>query len=303
MRRVDPIAAAVDASSILKAAWQPPCLDYSPEYIRFQCAFPTGLQPLSIVAFDGNTPSAFIAATGRSGNSGEFYLSSFLAVRPGSDPALSIALVRHENELVRQTGRPLLLFTAAGSAGETLVKCRHKRGWKGTRIGQYRVHATVPQPRDSSFRAEEISKERWAVEANKLHDESLLAPSFGAADLEHFASDPSGRRFLAVFDEGGRAVATGMQAFTSSVTATGITKLPTLHYIRLAEQNPEILRVLLVAARHANASVVTVPNTIRISEDVAKSVGLRGTPALFSAYYFCPPDQEMNFRGTEFEIV
>jgi hypothetical protein len=94
-----------------------------------------------------------------------------------------------------------------------------------------------------------------------------------------------------------------MHALTSAVNSTGITKLPTLHYVRLAEQNPEVLRVLLAGARHPSTSVVTVPNTIRINEEVARSVGLRGTPALFSAYYFCPADQEVRFRGTEFEIV
>src|SRR5262245_53694988 len=94
IRRVNPVTFAEEASAILKSAWQPPCLDYTPDYVRFQCGFPTNLEPIGLAMFEGETPLGFIASTGRTSNAGDVYLSSFLSFRPGSDPTLAMLLVR-----------------------------------------------------------------------------------------------------------------------------------------------------------------------------------------------------------------
>jgi len=93
IRPVDPIPFADSASALLRAAWKPPFIDYTPDYVRFQCGFPTPLPPIGIAAFDGEDPVGFVAATGRASNAGPIYLASYLALRPGTIPSLSVAIV------------------------------------------------------------------------------------------------------------------------------------------------------------------------------------------------------------------
>lgn len=303
IKRLDPLAFAAEASSILRSAWRPPCLDYAPEYVSFQCSFPTTLEPIGLAIFEGHNPVGFIASTGRSSTTGELYLSSFLAFRPGSDPMLPIALVREENRTLQQTGRQVLIFTQVGSAGERMLKCRDSAGMKRIALGQYRIHAAVPNPATVNTRVQRISAEEWAVEANRLRDPTLLSPSFRSADLQHFTKDPLGRQFLVALAQDGKVLATGMLAFTSTIATTGLMRIPTLHYLRLADQQPAGVIALLAYAKDPSVPVVIVPNPIGISDGVAKSAGLRGTPSVFSAYLAFSTGEPPSFRGTEFEIV
>jgi hypothetical protein len=94
-----------------------------------------------------------------------------------------------------------------------------------------------------------------------------------------------------------------MQAFTSSVTAAGITRVPALHYVRLAEQRPDGLTALLAFAKHPCSPVVTVPNMIGISPSVGNTAGLRPMFAAFTAYLSYSDGEPPAFRGTDFEIV
>jgi hypothetical protein len=303
IRRVNPVAFATEASTILKAAWQPPSLDYTPEYVQFQCSFPSVLDPVGVAIFEEQNPLGFIAATGRNSNAGELYLSSFLAVLPGSHPASAIMLIRHETQIIQETGRPVFMFVQAGSVGEKLLKCRDSLGMRRVSLGEYRVHAAVPKPSMSKARVRRVPPDEWSVEANRFRDDSLLGPAFTPADMQHFCKDPQGRQFLMAVDEHGQVIATAMRAFTSSVTVTGVMQIPSLHYVRLADQRPDGLAALLAFAEHPASPVVTVPNMAGITSTVAKAVHLRATPSVFVAYLSYSTADAPPFRGTDFEIV
>ena len=288
---------------ILRAAWQPPSLDYTPEYLRFQCGFPTTLDPISLAAYEGEEAVGFVAATGRGSNVGEMYLSSFLSLRPGSVPSLSIALVRQQSRMLQKASMPSLVFAQVGSIGEYLLKCIDSLGIKRVLLGEYRVHAAVPRATASDLRVEQIPDYDWAADAELLRDDMLLSPAFDAANLRHFAQDPTGRRFLRVSDASGNVVAVAMQGYTRTVTATGVDQIPALHYVRLAEQRPEGLTALLAFAKDPAHPVVMVPNAAAISPPVARAAGVRATGSAFAAY-LCPLHHELPpLRGTEFEIV
>jgi len=302
IRPVDPIPFADSASALLRAAWKPPCIDYTPDYVRFQCGFPTPLPPIGIAAFDGEDPVGFVAATGRASNAGPIYLASYLALRPGTIPSLSVAIVRAESRKLLEAKAPMLVFAQVGSVGEYLLKIFESMGLARTFIGEYRVHAGTPKEIPAGLHVEDVPPEAWAREAAVLEPDGLLSPTFDNANLAHFARDPFGRRFVVV-RRGDGVVATGMQSWTQIVPSSGPGRVPALNYVRLKGDDPDALVALLALPRHEHSPVVTLPNTAGARHDVAKAAGLRATGSVFAAYVFHIGGEFPTFRGTEFEII
>jgi hypothetical protein len=302
IRRVDPISFAAEASEILKCAWRPPCIDYTPEYLRFQCGFPTRLDPVALAAYQGDEALGFVAATGRNSNIGDIYHSSFLSFRPGSLSSLPLVLLRSEIKTIQKSGRPVLLFAEVGSIGQSLLKCIESIGMKQVSLGEYRIHAAVPKSAALSMRVKQVPMAEWARDAQRMSDDSLLSPVFDSANLQHFVKDPGGRKFLSVI-AGGKVIAVAMQGYTPTVTATGNSQIPALHYVRLGEQRAEALMALLEFAKDASNPVVTVPNVAGISQNIARAAGLRATGSAFAAYLHPNDNNLPPFRGTDFEIV
>lgn len=298
----DPVALAQQGSELLSAAWQPPCLAYTPGYIRFQCGFPTNRPPAAVAAWQQDTMVAFVAATGRRANIGDLYLSSFLALRPGTVSSVALAVIRTQIRTVLRERCPTLVFAQSGSVGEALLETIDTMGLRRLPIGEHRVHAALPPEPPAGFEVEEVAPETWANEMHLMREDALLAPSFDAETLAHFLSDPGGRRLLCVRHQGD-IVAAAMGATTDVRTPAACMRVPTLHYIRLKRQAPEPLIALFSAVRDPRSPVINVPNTSRIAPAVAKAAGLRATGAAFSAWVCannCPiPD----IRGTEWEIV
>jgi hypothetical protein len=304
IQSVDPIGFADEASAILKTAWQPPCVDYTPEYLRFHCSFPTSLAPVALTAFDGDEAVGYIAATGRSSNIGELYLGSFLGARPGTPSMLSVALQRqHLRTITKQLSKPLLAFTYFESVGDYLVRSCNFAGVKRIPLGEYRMHATVPRGQSSGIGIRQVSPADWAEAAKTFSDdELLLSPQFDAATVQHMAKDPAGRQFLTAVD-GDTLVGVCVRAVTPTLTANGVENFPVLHYIRLLDGHADALKALLWHAKDPAIPLVTVTNMIRVPPATAKAAGLRATASAFAAYLLSADDRTPSFRGTEFEIV
>jgi len=286
------------------AAWQPPSLYYGPEYVRVQCRFPTSLPLIGLAMFRGKEPIGFIAAMGRSSTAGELYLSSLLSFVPGTDPILPIVLVRRENRMIEQLGKRVLLFTRTGSPGEALVRSRASSRRKCVSLGQLRLHASSGVQQASTICIREVKPDTWGIEADRLRDSELLSPALNLPDLQHFGGDPhGGRRFLLATNDSGHVLATAMLGFTQSAEHGEIRAVPSLHYVRLAEQRPEPLRGLLAYARNESSPVVLVPNTTTIESGLARAAGLRGIPTVYTAHLCTDAADAISVRGTEFEIV
>jgi hypothetical protein len=299
---IDPVAMAHQGSDVLSAAWHPPCLAYPPAYIQFQCGFPTDRAPAAVAAWQGDTMVAFVAAAGRRTNVGDIYLSSFLALRPGTVSSVAVAVIRTQIRMILREHCPTLIFAQSGSVGEALLSAIDAMGLRRLPIGEYRVHSAFPPPMPPGLDVEELAPEAWARAMHQLRHEALLAPSFDPGTLTHFLRDPGGRRLLCVRHQG-EVVAAAMRAMTEMRTAVGSSQVPALHYIRLRDQQPEPLIALFAAARDPQSPVVTVPNTSTISTAVAKAARLRATGTAFSAF-LCPNGCALpEITGTECEIV
>lgn len=299
---IDPVALAEQGSEVLSAAWHPPCLMYTSDYIRFQCGFPTSRMPAAVAGWQGDRMVAFVAATGRHMNVGDMYLSSFLALRPGTVSSVAIALIRTQIRMSLRERCPTLVFAQSGSVGEALLGTIDAMGLRRIPIGEHRVHSALPPPAPAGFDVEELSPEDWVSHMDVMRDDALLAPSFDRETLAHFLRDPGKRRLLGVRHDG-EIVAAAMGATTNMRTATTCARVPALHYIRLKRQEPEPLIALFAAARDPESPVVTVPNTSTISPAVAKAARLRATGTVFSAFLCANDCPVPNVSGTECEIV
>src|SRR6187549_26368 len=122
---VDPLTAAATASRILRAAWTPPCLDYSAAYLAWQFGFPGRLEPVVALAFLDGQPVGCAAATQRAlvhnGRRIDAYVLSFVAVDPsarghGLAGALYAGLLGALSPDV-----PVIAFAEPNSAGEHLL--------------------------------------------------------------------------------------------------------------------------------------------------------------------------------------
>lgn len=299
---VDPVAFADNASAILRSAWRPPCLEYTPEYLRYQFGFPNSCRSVGVSAWEGEDPVGFVGAAPRDSNIGEVYLSSFLAVRSGALPSVSVGMIRVECREVLKQRRPTLVFAQVASVGEYLLRAAETLGLSRYPIGEYRVHSALPRAVSAGFAVHEEAPDVWAREADLLRDDSLLSPIFDSANLAHFRSEPCGRTFVTARHEG-IVQAVAMLGWTQMLTTSGRSRIPALHYVRLRGDNPEALGALIAHAAAPEQQVVSVPNTVRISPTVAKAAGLRATGSVFGAY-LCPNYCTVpSVRATEFEIV
>src|SRR5437762_1946482 len=115
---VDPHRFAQTASEVLRAAWKPPCIEYSREYLEWQFGFPSDLPPVALAGYLENEAVAFVAATGRMTNAGPLYMSSFMSAIPGTPASVAIAVVRNQQRALRRSGLATIAFAQKGSVGE-----------------------------------------------------------------------------------------------------------------------------------------------------------------------------------------
>src|SRR5262245_47051292 len=73
-----------EGAPLLRSAWQPPASHYSADYVRWQLDFPGRIEPIALLALDGDRPVGCAAAMPRRLLLGaavdEAYLVSLVAV-------------------------------------------------------------------------------------------------------------------------------------------------------------------------------------------------------------------------------
>ena len=288
------------ASEILGAAWKPPCLEYSVEYLRWQFGFPSDLEPIALAAYQDNQPVAFVAATGRRTNAGSVYMSSFMSILPGTVSSVAIGIIRQQSRALKMAGAPTVVFAQKGSVGEQLLGVGDTVGLKRYTLGEYRIHASAPRQQPTEVVVRRVPVLEWLEAFDALRKQDLLSLEFDEPTLRHLERDPFGREFL-VAHKDDRPQAVAMLSETRSLTVQGKQSTPTLHYVRLRDDDPAPLSALLHYAS-ARGPVVNVPNVAAIPAEIRKAVGLRATPSVFCGYVttcFAP----LEFTATELEIV
>jgi hypothetical protein len=272
------------AVPILKAAWKPPCLDYTPEYLTWYCTFPSDL-PLIALSYDRDNGSiAVVAAAGRRTSLGSVYFSSFFSMIPGSSPAVPMILIHREAKAIMASHAGVVAFTEPGSTGEQLLACFESSGLRRSLLAEYRMYAAGPSRLASDIDVQTVDAQLWAREANRLRDDSTLSLLFDVPTMQHLSRDPMERQFL-LAKHRNVVVGSAMISSPSTVSQSGRRAIPTLHSVRLRDQSTIGLRALLAFACGKDPSV-RVPDVTGIASETIKESGLRELPILYTAYLF-----------------
>lgn len=268
--QVDSLQLVDTASEILSAAWQPPCLLYSPEHLRWRFQTPSSLPPVGWTATVGDTPTVFVGVVGHKTNFGDLYLSSFFAARENAGSA-PVGVVRTQARALRN--QLTAVYAQKGSIGEKMLACVDSVGIERHGAGQYIIHAAYPDEGIGSARTTNDAAE-WISSRTQS---ALVSPIMDAEWIDHQLADPWGR-WLAIV-EGGSAVI----GRTEMLDRTGPAARASLHYIEVSTADA-LKQLVALAASMVPAPVVMLPNVAHIPTDLLKQARVRATGTVYHAY-------------------
>jgi hypothetical protein len=306
------------AGSILQEAWHPPCLHYSPEYLRWEFAFPGAVPALGMMGFEGEEPVGFAAAVPRRlrfrDTHLDAYLTSFFACRPSCPGPYAVALVRSWMRVLKDTGLPLVSFVIPDSVGHDLFMASTPMlKMPGRSLGMFRTYGCLaPQPAATNALVAELAAddEEFISAARSCGGAGTLWNAPDRAQLRHYRADPRGRALVLIRRPDGRPVGGAMVIRSEIVTAQGVDFLPAIDSMFLAEPSADALRAVLdFAAGHyrgrVSSPVITAPNLQGVDAALLRSAGLRATSSCFHGHLFVPDAATylLAADGTNLEIV
>ncbi|WP_437895703.1 GNAT family N-acetyltransferase [Sorangium sp. So ce124] len=317
VERVDPVAAADEASFVLREAWPLPVLHYTADYLRWQFGSP-GPAPQAVLAREGGEPAGFIGVAPRRfrfrGVTSEGYVLSFVSVRPKfQGQGLASRLYTELLAGLRATGLPIAVFVEARSAPaqRVLFKAVAAVGLELKQLTACRNHGFLPRAGAAPPRA--VAAPAGALEdalavMGACGDERVLWSAPDAAQLEHGLRDPRPRRLLLV-EEAGQAVGAAAVFLSEIATARGIDRVATVDTLFLPEPTADRLAAVMRAASEvfageATAPVVSAPNLAIVPQDQLRPAGVRATAATFDAFVLHPKRGPwLDAETTNLEVV
>jgi hypothetical protein len=313
---VDPRGFTRQASAVLGVSWEPPCLCYPPEYLRWQFDFPGNPPALAAVAFVDQEPVGFDAVIPRRlrGRDGvvEVHLMTFGAVLPEYRGTLAVAVYRSLLQAIQEQGRPVLAFSEPGSVAERmLIGTLRASGYRHQPLGHYSVHAYLPRGNEACEIAleEAADLEDFLAVVEQCGGRGVLWNAPDLQQLEHYRVDPRGRRLVVARRRSGEAVGAAMVVLSEAVTRQGLERVAMVDNRFLPIPTPELLKAVLEDAGRrwrdrVTSPVVTLPNTCGLEPDLVRSIGLRATASRFNAHLFTTADgPSLDARSTTLEVV
>ncbi|WP_437776772.1 GNAT family N-acetyltransferase [Sorangium sp. So ce1097] len=316
IEHVDPVAAAEEASLVLREAWPPPALHYTADYLRWQLGFP-GPAPRAVLARDGGEPAGFIGVAPRRfrfrGVASDGYVLSFVSVRPRfRGQGLARRLYAELLGGLRASGLPIAVFVEAQSAAarRVLLAAVDEVGFQRKALAACRNHGFIPRASAEPPRAvaAPATVEDALAAIAACGDERVLWSAPDAAQLEHSLRDPRPRRLLRV-EEAGRAVGAAAVFLSEIATAQGVDRVATVDALYLPEPTAARVAAVLRAASEAFSGqatlpVVSAPNLAIVPADQLRPAGARPTAATFDAYIVHPEGGPwMDAEVTNLEVV
>ncbi len=293
---VDPNGGAVTASRILRAAWAPPCLDYSPEYLAWQFSFPGELQPVVALGILDGHPVGCASVTSRRfifrGTHLNAYVLSFVAVDPiarghGIAAAVYAALLESISPEA-----PVIAFAEPQSIGERLLMSAFDAAsFSRRRLEPCRAFGYVRRPSIAASNACAVTaaenREDFLATIPAADNRSIWTHPTGD-QLTHYASDPRPRVMMVIRNTGGVRIGSAMSVLADIVSAQGLQHVPMLESVFIASEHAGALAALFgFAADHFGSTATIVASNLSCLETSAiRAAGARAVPSLFNAYIF-----------------
>lgn len=293
---VDPVHYAGAASRILQAAWKPPCLYYSAEYLAWQFGFPSRLPKLGAVAFLDDHAVGCIAVTTRhlASAHGTFaaYVLSFVAVEPSATRRGLAAGMYTSLIEVLPPDTPIVAFTEPASIGERVILDSFGRAsFRHHPLAACRAVGFLARSdtHASGITVQEASTyEEFVAADHGLNDDKALATHITREHWDHYRQDPRGRVMATVHDERGSPVGTAMVASTEIVSAQGVQQVPMLESVALASATPSSVAAMFeFAARRVQPGVTVIASNLScIDTAMVRAARARNLPSTFNAHAF-----------------
>jgi GNAT superfamily N-acetyltransferase len=306
------------AAAILQASWQPPCLDYSTDYIRWQFSYPGDPGAAGVAAVASGEPIGFAAVVPRTvafeGKRHPMLLLSFVSVRPGyRGQGVGKALYAALTAIAKKTGVPILSFAEVGTAGQRLlVESIRLAGYCHRNLGPCLCHAGIANDRENHHPEwTPCDPDQFSDLLLSLSDHALLSSSPDQKQCEHELLDPRGRELLIARGESGRAVGAARLVMARFLSPDGRREeVPMIDSLALADPEAESLRGLLTycarwCAEDGVPRTVLLPNPSCISATTLRGSGFRAQRSRFEAHVFSPVRESplLDAIETNFEIV
>jgi GNAT acetyltransferase-like protein len=292
----DPANYAAVASQILQAAWKPPCLHYSAEYLAWQFTFPSTLPKRAAIAFLEDRAVGCIAMTARRFTSAQetfaAYVLSFVAVDPSaSRRGLAAAMYASLLDAL-PLDIPIVAFAEPASIGERLLLDSLARA-------SFRHHPLLtcravgfPRPSTSATSSVVVddteSYQEFASAARISDEQKTLWTNVTPEHWHHYRQDPRERAMVTVHDETRNPVGTAMFVNAEILSSRGLQRVPMLDSVALAEPTPNALAALFgfAAKRSLPGATVIASNLSYIDVAVVRAAGARALPSSFNAHTF-----------------
>ncbi len=318
-RVVDGPGFAEQAACVLTEAWPPPCLHYTPAYLRWQLAFPPALP--AAAAFDGEEAVGFAGLTARRvrrrGLLFDAAILSFVAVRP-SWQGRGVASRLYDTLLGALGAHRLLLlrFASASAALPAGVASSFARGGHQVReFGVYPLYTGISRrearvPGWEALDADAASLLPRLAEALASNG-NLLWSDPSPAQIAHYLKDPRPRRLIAVRHGHTGAEAAAWAVHAQMRTARGLEHVTVLETLFVDRSNADALAALLQRAcelwdqDNSGPKVVTLPSLLGFDAASLKRAGVRQTGAPYVAQLCARefPEAVVEASGTNLEVV
>lgn len=293
---VDPVQFAGIASEILQAAWKPPCLLYSTEYLSWQFSFPSPLPRVGVIAYLDDRAVGCIAVTARHfGSASETfpaYVFSFLAVHPSaSRRGLASSMYAALCEAI-PVDTPMVGFAETGSIAERLMlESLERASFRHHPLLGCRAVGFLPRSgasKWSSVVADSASYAEFASAARIPDRESTLWTDVTPEHWHHYRKDPRQRAMVTVHDEKGAPLGTAMLVNAEILSSQGVQRVPMLESVAFAEPTPDALGALFefAATRAQPGSTVITSNPSYLDGALLRAAGARALPSSFNPHAF-----------------
>jgi GNAT superfamily N-acetyltransferase len=318
VEEVEPLDVVESVAAILQASWQPPCLDYSTGYLRWQFSYPGDPGARGVAAFASGEPIGFAAVVPRTvafeGKRHQILLLSFVAVRLGyRGQGVGKELYAALMTIAKQTGVPILSFAEVGTAGRRLlIESIRSAGYCHRDLGPCLSHAGIANERETHHPEwTPCNPDEFSDLLLSLSNHASLSSSPDQKQCEHELLDPRGRELLIARGESGRAIGAARLVKARFLSPDGRPEeVPMIDSLALAVSEADSLRGLLTycarrCAEDGAARTVLLPNPSGNSATMLRGAGFRSQHSRFEAHVFSPVRESplLDARETNLEIV
>jgi hypothetical protein len=311
---VDALEFAAAASTVLRAAWKAPCLDYSAAYCSWQLGFPGRPPKSAAIALIDDRPVGCIGITPRrfryQGAYAAVFVLSFVAVDPSARGCRLSSSMYAELLDTLPCDTPIIAFAEPGSNGERLLLDAFEASvFRHRPLGPCRAFGYVKRRRKAPANATAVTTNSYADFLSVVSAAPDNATMWNCPTLEqwnHYQSDPRSRSAILILDGNDNPIGSSMVVMAEILTARGHERVPMIESICLPTQSEAALGAAFDFASDSGEAPATViaSNLSHLDAGMISGAGVRALPSAFNAHLFGTHNHALkNAANSNLEVI